>query len=58
MVIHKDNYYGDRYSYSYKGNYNYNLDNSVVFGVEREDDHIGYNANATGRINESYVYYI
>ncbi len=50
----KDNYYGDRYSYSYKGNYNYNLDNSVVFGIEREDDHIGYNENATGIIDESY----
>ena len=50
----KDNYYGDRYSYSYKGNYNYNLDNSVVFGIEREDDHIGYNANATGIKDESY----
>ena len=50
----KDNYYGDRYSYSYKGNYNYNLDNSVVFGIEREDDHIGYNADATGIKDESY----
>ena len=50
----KDNYYGDRYSYSYKGNYNYNLDNSFVFGIEREDDHIGYNANATGKKDESY----
>ena len=50
----KDNYYGDRYSYSYKGNYNYNLDNSVVFGIEREDDHIGYNEDATGIKDESY----
>ncbi len=50
----KDNYYGDRYSYSYKGNYTYNLDNSIIFGIEREDDHIGYNANSTGNIDESY----
>ena len=34
----KDNYYGDRYALMYSGNYNFNLDNSVVFGLEREDD--------------------
>ena len=50
----KDNYYGDRYSYSYKGNYNHNLDNSIIFGIEREDDRMGYNANLTGNKNESY----
>ena len=50
----KDNYYGDRYSYSYKGNYNFDLDNSIIFGLEREDDSIGYNANASGRKDESY----
>ncbi len=50
----KDNYYGDRYSYSYKGIYNHNLDNSFIFGIEREDDHIGYNANSTGTIDESF----
>ena len=50
----KDNYYGDRYSYSYKGNYNFDLDNSIIFGLEREDDSIGYNANSSGRKDESY----
>ena len=44
----KDNYYGERYTYMYTGNYNFNLDNSLVFGVEREDDQIGYNKNMTG----------
>ena len=34
----QDNYYGDRYLLSYTGNYNFNLDNSIVFGIEREDD--------------------
>ena len=52
--IQKDNYYGDRYSYSYKGNYNFDLDNSIIFGLEREDDSIGYNANSSGRKDESY----
>ena len=44
----KDNYYGERYTYKYTGNYNFNLDNSLVFGIEREDDQIGYNKNMTG----------
>ncbi len=44
----KDNYYGERYTYLYKGNYNFNLDNSVVFGFERENDKIGYNKDMTG----------
>jgi len=44
----KDNYYGERYTYMYAGNYNFNLDNSFVFGIEREDDQIGYNKNMTG----------
>ena len=33
----------------YKGNYNFDLDNSIIFGLEREDDSIGYNANSSGR---------
>ena len=45
----QDNYYGDRYAMSYTGNYNFNLDNSVVFGFEREDDGIGYNKDLSGR---------
>ena len=45
----KDNYYGERYNYGYKGNYNFDLDNSIIFGIEREDDQIGYNANMTGK---------
>ena len=41
----QDSYYGERYSFLYQGNYNLNLDNSIVFGLEREDDSIGYNKN-------------
>ena len=44
----QDNYYGERYSILYQGNYNFNLDNSVVFGLEREDDTIGYNKDLKG----------
>ncbi len=50
----KDNYYGERYSYVYTGNYNFDLDNSLIFGVEREDDHIGYNKDLSGIKRESY----
>lgn len=48
----KDNYYGERYSLLYSGSYDFNLDNSIVFGFEREDDEMGYNQNATGTIYE------
>ena len=52
----QDNYYGDRYALMYSGNYNFNLDNSVVFGIEREDDQIGFNKDMTGRIDkDAYV---
>ena len=44
----KDNYYGERNALIYSGNYNFNLDNSIVFGLEREDDQIAYNKNMTG----------
>ena len=50
----KDNYYGERYNYGYKGNYNFDLDNSIIFGIEREDDQIGYNVNMTGKKVESF----
>lgn len=45
----QDNYYGNRYAISYTGSYNFNLDNSVVFGIEREDDKIGYNKDLSGQ---------
>ena len=52
----QDNYYGDRYAMSYTGIYNYNLDNSIVFGIEREDDKIGYNKDLSGQENKhNYV---
>jgi len=52
----KDNYWGDRYSLMYSGNYNFNLDNSVVFGLEREDDQMNYNKDLTGdKIRDAYV---
>ena len=54
--VEKDNYAGDRYTLMYSGNYNINLDNSIVFGLEREDDKIGYNKNMTGMTyKDSYV---
>ena len=49
----QDNYYGERYAYLYQGNYNFNLDNSVVFGIEREDDQMGLNNNAGGRVDSN-----
>ena len=49
----QDNYYGSRYALSYTGNYNINLDNSVVFGIEKEEDGIGYNKDLSGQINKS-----
>mgnify|MGYP001212747410 CR=1 FL=1 len=49
----QDNYYGDRYALLYQGNYNFNLDNSIVFGLEREDDQMGFNKNAAGRIDSN-----
>ncbi len=48
----QDNYYGDRYTFMYMGDYKFNLDNSLVFGFDREDDQIGYNKDLTGRINK------
>jgi len=49
----KDNYYGDRYAFMYSGNYNFNLDTSVVFGSEREEDEMGFNENTTGRVDHN-----
>ena len=49
----KDNYYGDRYSFMYSGNYDFNLDTSVVFGSEREEDEMGLNLDATGRVDRN-----
>jgi len=49
----KDNYAGDRHALMYSGNYNFNLDNSVVFGFEREDDQIGYDENLTGMTHKA-----
>jgi len=52
----KDNYWGDRYSLMYSGNYNFNLDNSVVFGLEREDEQMNYNKDLTGdKFRDAYV---
>tara|TARA_Y100000590_G_scaffold466262_1_gene641026 strand:+ start:115 stop:2028 length:1914 start_codon:yes stop_codon:yes gene_type:complete len=52
----KDNYVGERNALIYSGNYNFNLDNSIVFGLEREDDQIAYNKNMTGMtFKDAYV---
>ena len=48
-------YYGERYALSYSGNYNFNLDNSVVFGVESEHDEIQYDKNLTG-LKDAHAY--
>jgi vitamin B12 transporter len=56
----KDSYYGQRYSLMYSGNYNFNLDNSLVLGFEKEFDEMGYNENASGtkyensKVNSKY----
>tara|TARA_B100000945_G_scaffold320862_1_gene332463 strand:+ start:1028 stop:2959 length:1932 start_codon:yes stop_codon:yes gene_type:complete len=50
----KDNYYGDRHALMYSGNYNFNLDNSLVFGIEREDDQIGYNKDLSGMSHKAF----
>ncbi len=49
----QDNYYGDRYAILYQGEYNFNLDNSIVFGLEREDEQMGYNKDESGRIDSN-----
>ena len=50
----QDNYYGERYTYDYFGEYNFDLDNKIIFGVQREDDLIDYNPNLSGIKNESF----
>ena len=44
----EDYYYGERYALSYSGNYNFNLDNSIVFGLESEHDEVEYNKDLAG----------
>jgi len=53
--IKQDIYYGERYALSYSGNYNFNLDNSVVFGVESEHDDIQYDKDLTG-LKDAHAY--
>ena len=53
--ILQDNYYGERYTYDYFGEYNFNLDNKIIFGSQREDDAIEYNPNLSGNKRESYT---
>ena len=60
----KDIYYGDRHALMYSGAYNFDSDNSVVFGLEREDDQIGYDKdkyvgrkNSAAYITSSYFDY-
>ena len=50
----QDDYYGDRYALSYSGNYNFNLDNSIVFGAETEHDEIKYDKDNS--YNEAHAY--
>ena len=51
-----DNYYGYRNALLYSGTYNLNLDNSLVFGLEREDDQISYNKDGSGEtIKDVYI---
>ena len=50
----QDNYYGERYTYDYFGEYNFNLDNKIIFGFQREDDAIKYNPNLSGEKKSLY----
>ena len=49
----QDNYYGERYALLYQGAYNFNLDSSIVFGIEREDDQMGFSKDANPRIDSN-----
>ena len=51
----KDIFVGDRHALLYSGNYNFSLDNSVTFGLEREDDQVGRNKDVAG-LDERHVY--
>jgi len=61
----QDNYKGYRKALSYNGNYNFNLDSSVVFGLDIEFDEIDYNEGLSQtktrkegfQTNSSYVDY-
>ena len=48
-----DKYYGKRYALLYQGNYNFNLDNSIVFGLEREDDQMSFAKDAAAKIDSN-----
>jgi vitamin B12 transporter len=50
----KDNYTGDRDSISLLSNYNFNLDNNVVFGFDVDNDQIKYNKDLSGISKKSY----
>ena len=52
----KDNYYETDIIMDTKGVYNFDLDNSIIFGIEREDDQIGYNKDLTGKKVEIFFY--
>ena len=49
----EDGYYGGRYALLYQGNYNFDLDNSIVFGLEREDDQMGFAKDEGERIDSN-----
>ena len=49
----QDDYVGDRHALIYLGNYNFNLDNSLVFGFEREDDQIAYDKDLIGMTHKA-----
>ena len=61
----QDEYKGDRKALTYSGNYNFDLDNSVVFGFDIEFDEIDYNEGSSQTLtrkegfqtNSSYVDY-
>jgi len=51
----QDDYYGDRYALSYSGGYNFNLDNSIVFGAESEHDEIHYDEDNAYKEAHAYA---
>lgn len=53
--LEKDKYYGNRNSLSISSNYNFNLDNSIIFGYDIDEDQIKYNKDLSGLSKKTYL---
>ena len=53
----QSNYYGYRDSLNYLGEYNFNLDNKIIFGLDNEYERANYDTWATPKnvLNEEYI---